>query len=57
MNTHEYLRSAVQTYLFTFALTVLSWAAFHNGLQIFFLPTRFFLTHVLMAVLLSSAFR
>ena len=29
----------------------------HNSLQVFFLPTRFFFTHVLMAVLLNSAVR
>lgn len=30
---------------------------FHNTLQVFFLPTSLFFTHVLMAVLLNSAFR
>jgi len=37
--------------------TTLAFALFHNTLQIFVLPTRFFFTHVLMAVLLGSALR
>merc|ERR1719473_661539 len=40
----------------TFTETML-WATFHNMLQCFFLPTRFFFSHVLLAVLLSSAVR
>jgi len=35
----------------------LAFALFHNVLQVFILPSRFFFTHVLMAVLLNSAFR
>ena len=35
----------------------LTFALFHNVLQVFILPSRFFFTHVLMAVLLNSAFR
>ena len=35
--------------------TALGLALAHNTLQIFFLPTRFFFTHVLMAVLINSA--
>lgn len=38
-------------------LATIAFAQFHNILQIFFLPSRFFFTHVLMAVLLNSAFR
>jgi len=41
-------RSTVATCAFTFM---------HNTGQVFFLPTRFFFTHVLLAVLLNSAFR
>jgi hypothetical protein len=41
-------RSTTTTCLFAMA---------HNILQVFFLPTRFFFTHVLMAVLLNSAVR
>ena len=37
--------------------TTLAFAAGHNALQCFLLPTRFFFTHVLMAVLLGSAIR
>lgn len=37
--------------------TALAFAAFHNGLQLFLLPTTAFFTHVLIAVLLSSALR
>mmetsp|Transcript_112741 Transcript_112741/g.224250 ORF Transcript_112741/g.224250 Transcript_112741/m.224250 type:complete len:292 (+) Transcript_112741:68-943(+) len=37
--------------------TALAFAMAHNVVQVFFLPTRFFFTHVLMAVLLNSAVR
>lgn len=37
--------------------TSVAWAAFHNLLQIFVIPTRFFFTHVLMAVPLHSGVR
>jgi len=37
--------------------TTLAFTLMHNTLQVFFLPTRFFFTHVLMAVLLGSALR
>lgn len=37
--------------------TALAFALAHNVVQVFFLPTRFFFTHVLMAVLLNSALR
>ena len=37
--------------------TTLAFAVGHNALQCFLLPTRFFFTHVLMAVLLGSAVR
>ena len=37
--------------------TTLGFALMHNTLQVFFLPTRFFFTHVLLAVLLGSALR
>lgn len=40
----------------SFKVTCL-FAMAHNSLQVFFLPTRFFFTHVLMAVLLNSAIR
>ncbi|CAB9496426.1 expressed unknown protein [Seminavis robusta] len=35
----------------------LVFAVFHNALQVYVVPTRFFFTHVLMGVLLNSAFR
>jgi len=38
-------------------LTAFSLALFHNSLQVFILPTRWFFTHVLIAVLTSSALR
>merc|ERR1711871_83461 len=37
--------------------TTIVFTSFHNALQIFCLPSRFFFTHVLMSVLLNSAFR
>lgn len=37
--------------------TALAFAMAHNVVQVFFLPTRFFFTHMLMAVLLNSAVR
>lgn len=37
--------------------SALGFALVHNTVQVFFLPTRFFFTHVLMAVLLNSAIR
>jgi hypothetical protein len=37
--------------------TTLAFATFHNVLQVYFLPTRFFFTHVLKAVLFGSAVR
>lgn len=38
-------------------LTTIAFTLFHNTLQTFFLSSRFFFTHVLMAVLLGSALR